>query len=86
MKTKAISEVSEAIKKDEYNKIVGITAYTKPKSMWMQMACKFYRKNSKHQGVAGVNWEALNKGHKSQVKVECKADFDRIYHSIHKGE
>jgi hypothetical protein len=86
MNTKAISEVKELIKKDEYNKVCGIKAFTKPKSMWMQMACKFYRKNTKNSRITAVNWEALNKGHKSQVKVECKADFDRIYHSIHKGE
>jgi hypothetical protein len=66
MNTKAISVVEAAIKKDNYNKIVGIREFTSPGKLWMQKACKFYRKNGFNLGIWSVNWEALNKGHKAK--------------------
>lgn len=60
MKTVDLEEVKKIVeaeeKREEYNRVCGIREFTKPKSMWMQMACKFYRKNTKNQGVAAVSW------------------------------
>ena len=63
MKTLDLDEVKKVVeaeqKREEYNRVCGIREFTKPGRMWMQMACKFYRKNTKNQGVAAISWVRL---------------------------
>jgi hypothetical protein len=52
----------EKIKSDaERLKILGVTLFTPPSHQWMQKVCKHSRRNSKFQGVTGVNWQRLVK-------------------------
>jgi hypothetical protein len=40
---------------------LGIKPFTAPKHLWMQMVMKVHRRNTKFQGMTGVNWQRLIK-------------------------
>lgn len=61
MKEITVNEYEKIKENAERLVLLGIRPFTEPKHLWMKKVIKAHRRNSKFQGMTGINWQRLVK-------------------------